>query len=99
MFLKTSSSIAPLGYRTTGWEWREKMKADDRVDIFDTLGNWFLGTILKTQEKADSIKYAYVAFRIFFPGGSKRDKSGLLHEGWSEDYDVWMPINSIKLQK
>ena len=83
---------------TAGWEWRDAIKPDDRVDIFDTQGHWFLGTVIKVRETSRE-KEVLVGYRVYMATGTKKDQSGRRHEGWSEQYDEWIPANSIRLQR
>ncbi len=97
---KVGMRMAPSGTYTAGWEWREGLKPDDRLDIFDTQGHWFLGTVMKIREDGwEAGKDALVGYRVYMPEGTKKDGSGRRHEGWSEQYDEWIPVNSIRLQR
>jgi len=98
-FSKSSLRIAPRGFRTADWGWRAALKSEDLVDIFDTQGHWFLGTVMKIQTNKDGFKEAVVAYRVYFPEGTKKDKNNKSHEGWSEQYDEPILLNSIRLQK
>lgn len=97
---RASSIIAPLGFRTKGWEWRNAIKEGDRIDIFDTLGVWFLGTAMNVRTiYGKNEKEIYVGYRIYTEDGTKKDNLGRNHEGWSENYDEWIPAYSLRLQK
>ncbi len=96
-----SLRIAPAGLRTHGWGWRDRVKADDRIDIFDTQGNWFLGTVLDVVTRPESegkVKDFFVGYRIYTSDGTKKDRHGRLHEGWSETYDEPIPAYSLRVQ-
>ena len=102
IFNKTSVKIAPYNTRTVGWEWRNKIKENERIDIFDTQGNWFLGTVLSKREikKGDNTYIDFhVGYRIYSEDGTKIDNKGGKFEGWSEQYDEWIPAYSIRLQQ
>lgn len=92
-----------MGSRTEGWEWRDRIKENDRIDIFDTMGHWFLGTVLKTHKIKDAagieVPEVYVGYRIYSEDGTKLDNQNRRHEGWSERYDEWIPAYSIRLQR
>lgn len=88
-----------MGYRTLDWSWREKIKINDIVDIFDSAGKWILGTVLDTRNDENGIKKLYLGFRVYFPTGTKVDSVGRRHEGWSSQYDLWLPAYSIRIQK
>ena len=97
-----SSRIAPYNFRTAGWEWRDQIKENERMDILDNQGKWFLGTVLQKREfimKEQKFQECYVCYRIYTEDGSKTDNKGRRHEGWSEQYDCWIPAYSIKIQK
>ena len=97
---KTSPKLAPYQLRTAGWEWRDALKADDRVDIFDTQGHWFFGTVLNKRALGrEGAQEVYVGYRIYTADGTKSDVRGRKHEGWSESYDEWIPAYSIRLQR
>ena len=98
LFNKNGVRIAPLGMRTQGLEWKEKLAADDRVDVFDTQGKWFLGTVLDTSIDNDGLKMLYIGFRIYISNGTKVDSNGRRHEGWSAQYDTLIPTYSIRIQ-
>lgn len=97
--MRNSQKIAPYGTRTKGWEWRDQLKPEDRVDIFDTQGHWFLGTVLETKVEDGVTKKLYIGFRIYTPDGTKKDAQGRSHEGWSEQYDMWISSYSIRIQR
>ena len=100
MYSKSSGKIAPYEQKTKGWEWREKIKKDDRIDIFDTIGIWYLGTVLNVRETPDKKrKDILVGYRIYTEDGTKIDNNGRKHEGWSENYDEYIPAYSLRLQK
>eukprot|EP00826_Nyctotherus_ovalis_P045331 TRINITY_DN5006_c0_g1_i2.p3 TRINITY_DN5006_c0_g1~~TRINITY_DN5006_c0_g1_i2.p3 ORF type:complete len:101 (-),score=17.30 TRINITY_DN5006_c0_g1_i2:91-393(-) len=93
-----SSEIAPLGTRTGDWTWRERLGVDDVVDVFDTQGKWYLGTILEvtpTETKANKLK---VGFRVYLAEGTKSDSKGK-YEGWSSTYDAYLSAYSIRIQR
>ena len=90
--------IAPHRSRTGDWEWRGHIKAEDQIDIFDTQGYWFLGTALETRTE-NAVREIRVGYRIYSTDGTKKDKTGRLHEGWSEQYDEWIPAYSMRLQR
>jgi hypothetical protein len=89
--------ICPLGSRTKGWEWRNKLKAGSIIDVLDIQSKWFLGTVLETKVE-DGVKKVKVCFRVYLPNGSKSDDDGKTFEGWSANYDTWFPAHSIKIQ-
>lgn len=96
---RTSPKIAPYGCRTTSWEWRDKLKVEDRVDTFDTRGNWFLSTVLDTREDKPGVRSLYVGFRVYLEDGTKMDLKNRKYEGWTEQHDEWIPAYSIRIQK
>lgn len=99
-YIRNSPKIAPARFRTKGWEWRDALKKDDRVDIFDTIGNWFLGTVVNVRAlSGKNIKEIFVGYRIYSEDGTKLDNMGKKHEGWSESYDEWIPAYSLRLQQ
>ncbi len=72
------------------------------MDILDTQGDWFLGTVLKLREAGkppNTVKECYVCFRVYMEDGTKLDNRGRKHEGWSEQYDTWLPAYSVRLQR
>ena len=97
-YKKDGFKISPLGSRTGDWEWRNKLVINDIVDILDTQGKWFLGTVLDTKEIENNIKMVNLGFRVYLPNGSKIDDNGRRHEGWSSKYDTWLPTHSIRIQ-
>lgn len=99
MFLRTSEKIAPLGTRTAGWEWRDKLKSGDRIDVFNNQGHWYLGTVLDTRIEKETIKMLSVAFRYYTPKASNVDIHGQTYEGWNETYDTCLPAYSTRIQK
>lgn len=97
-----SSRIAPYNFRTAGWAWRDQIKENERMDILDSQGKWFLGTVLHKREfeiKSHTFQECYIGYRIYTEDGTKIDNQGKRHEGWSEQYDCYIPAYSIKLQK
>jgi len=91
---KESPELSPSCSRVVDWSWRESMKPEERLDILDQEGIWFLGTILR-KETATRIKIGY---RIYYPQGTKSDEGGA-YEGWSSKYDEVFSIYSILLQR
>lgn len=89
--------ICPYGSRTKGWEWRKELKAGDVIDVLDTQTKWFPGTVLETKVE-DEVKVVKACFRVYLPNGSKTDEHGKTYEGWSSNYDAWIPAHSIKIQ-
>ncbi len=98
-FNRNGPRIAPVGTRTEGWDWKDKIVPEDRVDIFDTQGKWFLGTVLETSIDINGVKLLYIGFRVYLPTGTKLDNHGRRHEGWSPQYDTWIPAYSIRIQR
>ena len=101
-FDRKSGKIAPAGFRSGDWSWREKIAAGDRLDVFDTQGTWFLSTVLDTREvdiKGKKFKECYIGYRIYMETGTKPDSKGRMYEGWSEQYDSWLSAHSLRIQK
>ncbi len=101
-FDRKGNKLAPYGFRSGDWSWRDKISAGERLDIFDTQGVWFLGTVLdvkETEVKGKKVKEYYVGYRIYLSEGTKMDSKGRAYEGWSEQYDAWIPAYSLRLQK
>jgi hypothetical protein len=50
-FSINSSEIALSTTMTSGEEWRQAVKKDDRVDCYDSTGVWYASTVLDVQKK------------------------------------------------
>ena len=98
-YIKTETKVSPLGSKIDDWEWRATLKEGSQIDIFDTQGKWFLGTVLKTSTEVDEMKMLYVGFRVYLHTGIKLDDDNKKYEGWSSQYDAWIPAYSIRIQK
>jgi len=95
-----SNKIAPLGTHTADNTWRDELKVGDTLDIYDTNGKWFLGTILKLKpNKNSSTKNCFIAYRVYTNTGSREDKDKKKYEGWSDKFDEWIDAHSIRLQR
>ena len=99
IFFRNGNKIAPFGSRTNGWDWRDKLAPEDHIDIFDSQGKWYLGTVLEKSNDSKAGKMLYVGFRVYIPDGTKIDALGRKHEGWSAQYDSWISPNSIRIQR
>lgn len=90
--------ISPVGLRTEDWEWRGKILEGDNVDICDTQAKWYLGTVLKVANE-HNVSMLFVGFRVYFSAGTKRDSENRPYEGWSYQYDAWIPAYSVRVQR
>lgn len=97
---RNTNKIAPAGTFTKDWLWRDDLKVGSVVDIFDTQGKWFLGTVLDVRQslKIPKMNEVYVGYRVYTEKGSKADSNRKRYEGWSENYDEWISSYSIRLQ-
>lgn len=85
-----------------GVEWRKALKANNRVDCFDSTGTWYACTILglKTREyQGATIDMVHIAFRVGHPEGDKADAEGHRFFGWDDKFDEWMPRSSARIQE
>ncbi len=97
-----SHDLAPYGSRSFGKEWRLGLKKDDLVDCLDTSAIWYQSTILDVKEEIQGEKKApkvLVAYRIYTAEGMKKDKEGRAYNGWSNTYDEWINVYSIRIQR
>lgn len=102
LYNRNSTSIAPAGYRTGDWSWRDKITEGDLVDAFDIQGNWILSTVLKTritEANGKAHQECLIGYRIYIKDGTKKDSQKRPNEGWSEEHDTWFPAYSIMIQK
>ncbi len=100
--MPNSNRLAMYKTRTKGWEWRQALKAGDELDCLDTARHWYRSTVLevrkiKNKEQGEESEVC-IGFRVFLPEGIKRDHTGKHYEGWSDTYDEWVNINSLRLQ-
>ncbi len=72
---------------------------NDHVDIFDTRGFWYLGTVLDRRVDSPEAVSLYVGFRVYLESGRKVDLKGRKYEGWTEQNDEWISVHSLRLQK
>jgi hypothetical protein len=98
-FEMSGPRIAPLSSRTDDWEWRNKIKEGDNIDVCDTQIKWYLSTVLKTNVDNKGMFLLFIGFRVYLPNGTKKDSEGKSFEGWSYQYDTWIPAHSIRIQK
>lgn len=99
-FAKDSEKIAPFRTHTEDYTWRDELKEGDSIDVCDTDGKWFLGTVLKLRPRQHSAtKECLAAYRVYLESGSKEDRERGRYEGWSEKYDEWIHAHSLRIQK
>lgn len=87
---------------TRGNEWRESLKEGDRIDCCDTMQNWYQATILNRREIKvgnELIKEVQVGFRFYNENGLRIDQNGRKFTGWSSNYDEWINLYSIRIQR
>ncbi len=106
VWLESAKSVAPSERYTKDWEWRYCMQARDTVDACDDFGHWYLSTVLNTKTKPRGgpsyelvLDKVFVGYRYYTPNGTKRDGQGGFYEGWSSQYDEWISVNSLRIQR
>ena len=90
---KGSYMIAPFKSKSTNFDWRLSLKANDLVDCEDHYGGWYCSTILDIIEKEEGKKMAKVTFKVYDEKGNKHDEKGKYFglSGYSEEIDVTSP--------
>ena len=101
--LKESPNIAPYGLHSGGIAWREGLEKCAIVDCMDTAAAWYRSTVIdmKVDEAASSKKVimVQVGYRRYEEGGTKKDADGRAYNGWSNTYDEWLNVFSIRIQR
>lgn len=71
------------------------LKKGDLVDVQDSFGTWYNGTVLEIIEKEEGKKSAKVTLKVYDEMGNKSDENGS-YFGFSE-YEEILDITSPKL--
>lgn len=104
-FLLTTATheIAPYGSYTAQNEWRKKLAKNDIIDCLDAQGKWYTATILDIEyppaaEQKKPVRIL-VGYRTYCENGPKKDAEGKIFMGWSNTYDEWIKLYSLRIQK
>ena len=68
MIERSSIEYYPLNTYCEDFEWREQLKAHDKVDVCDTTNVWYSSTVLDTRtlnEDGKEIKEVHIGFNFF----------------------------------
>lgn len=106
VWIEKHSLIAPSGTYTKDWDWRFRINPRDNIDACDDFGHWYCSTVLDTSFNPNTcliaaplIEKIKLGYRYYTQNGTKLDSQGSFYEGWSEAYDEWVPVISMRIQK
>lgn len=101
MIERVSIDYFPLNTYCEDFEWREKLKPGDKVDVSDTTNVWYQSTVIDVRtinEDGKEIKEVYIGYRTYHPQGEKTDVDGKKYTGWSPKFDEWLCAFSPRIQ-
>jgi len=94
-----SIELAPIGTRSTDFEWRLGLKVGDLVDCCEHEGNWYVSTITKIKEGSNGGKLVRVGLRVYCEDGEKYDSKGR-YNGNPETFDLEnIDVTSPRIQR
>ncbi|CDW88221.1 UNKNOWN [Stylonychia lemnae] len=99
---KWSIKIEQFGtYTKDLYEQRDKLKQMMLVDAHDQQ-TWYRSIIFDIQERSqvnndNTVKMAFIGFRVYCYEGDKTDKLGV-YKGWSSRFDEWIPLYSQRIR-
>lgn len=103
MVARDSLELARPATFTSDFEWRWRLDEGDLVDCIDSEGTWYISTILAVRdvgEAGSKVREAYIGYRYYDPEGHKvDDDTKQKYVGWSNKYDIWLPVVSPQIQK
>ena len=106
VWLENNGSVAVSDKYTKDWDWRYQIQPKDSIDACDDYGHWYLSTVLNVKMKPKGgpsydfiLDKAFIGYRFYTPNGTKRDTQGNFYEGWSAQYDEWVSVNSLRIQR